>query len=417
MADGDSALGVLAETDAAADTEVLNQVEETPEAALPTGDEQLPVHEETGEKKPDARLLPKDIQRVLKSLRENPETSAHAKALTDSYFREQAYTKEGSIDEIRELKGTIETLGGKDGITELQGRAETLAKLDQDLESGNPAVLDSIPEEGFKKLVGPALSKLERLDPEAYSAEMRPHLVRAIVGSGLPDSLNMVQYLLGRGDAEEAGKQIKLIQQWIGSQQQEAANAKRNLSDPKQSDISRREQELNAREERAFKSDVAQKVVGSINGEIEKQVSSLFKGTNLTEGQKKHFAKAVYTGIEDALRGDKNYQSNLTAAISSKDGKRLIGYVSSQMPNLIARVARETRNEMYPTLAAAPPSKTTQQNGQRRPAAQPQENSGQVKPLRLPSRPADKDIDNARTNMTMLIAHKAYLKSGKYVAW
>ena len=415
MADGDNGLGTLIDTGATIVESPETSIE-TPEieSQQPTGDEQIQPREEGDQPdKPrtDARLLPKDVQRALKAMRDDPTTSNVARALNDSYFREQAYAKEGTLEEIRGIKSTIEGLGGTDGIAELQARAELLEKMDAQMAEGRPEVLDDIPPEGFKRLVAPAIERLERLDPQSYNDTLRPHLVKSIAASGLPDSLNMLQYLLSRGDVPEATKQAKAIQDWISDLRNQASTRAQN--DPRASDIERREQALRTSETNQFKQGIAREAISQMNSQIEKQITSLFKGSNLSDGQKKDFAAGVYAGIEDALRQDKTYLDNVKAAIDKRDDRRLKSYIASKLPDLASRVARELRNTRYPSLTQQPAKRPAQQQSNTRSAETPTNG----KPLMLPSRPADKDIDNSKTNMTMLIAHKAYLKSGKYVSW
>lgn len=427
MSEGDSALSAVVEqVDAQVEQpEVSTEAVETPEleSQQPTGDESLPEREQQEERpssKPDGRMLPKDIQRGLKALRENPETAPLAKALNDAYFRSEAYTKVGSIDEISGWKSQLESLGGQEGIAELQSRAETLSKLDQDFDSGNPAVLDEIAPEGFKKLVAPAIERLERLDPDAYSNALRPHLMRSIESARLPDVLNFMQYLLARNDVAEARNQVKLVQDWLAGQRDAVAQTRQSANDPKLEQLTQREQAISQREMNSFRAETAGHVNGIINKSIEKQVDSLFKdgkgGSLINDGQRKQFARAVIAEATEALKSDKDYMAKLQAAIKSRDGKALVSYANSQLPTLIAKVAQQVRNEMYPTLQAAPAQRLNKQT-QKQPSGQRQEAAGQSKWLRLPSRPADGDIDWSKTNMTALIAHKAILRNGKQVTW
>src|ERR1700761_8632901 len=67
---------------------------ELPEGEQPEGEtEELPEAEGAEEEQPtDGRKVPDDVRKALKAFRDaSPENGKAAKALSDSYFREQAY--------------------------------------------------------------------------------------------------------------------------------------------------------------------------------------------------------------------------------------------------------------------------------------------------------------------------------------
>jgi hypothetical protein len=418
MSDGADALGAVAEVeqpiiDTAADADL--------ESTQPTGDESIPPKSEEvnarEEGKADARTLPKEVQRLLKQIRENdPANAGIARQLQDAFFREQAYQKLGKIEDIQGLKAKFEELGGDEGITTMRSAQELIDNLDRDYAEGNPKVLEDIPEEGFKKLVSPALDRLERLDPETYARTMQPHLVRAIEGSGLPNVLDNIEYLLRRNDPEEAMKHLNSARRWLAENRQKVDELRRGQADPKLQDLTRREQALKIQEENSFKSQAGNEIVGRINTEIQKIVDGTdYKG--LTEGQKKHFVQAVYSSVEDILRGDKNYQTNVKAAIQGRDLRRLTGYVNSTVSGIATRAARELKNTLFPNLGA-PSTNKPAPNGQKKPPTVTPSAPGS-KPIMLSARPDDSKIDWAKTGDPMMatITHKAWTKTGQYVTW
>ena len=106
MSDGVDVLGSVAETEAP----IVDTAVDTPELSAEHTDD-VPAREEGEDKQPkaDARLLPKDVQRLLKSLRDaDPANASVVKQLNDAFFREQAYQKLGKIEDIQVLKQKYE---------------------------------------------------------------------------------------------------------------------------------------------------------------------------------------------------------------------------------------------------------------------------------------------------------------------
>lgn len=414
MSESESALGVM--ESAEVESPVIDTAVESPEldGQQPTGDEH--VGEKEGEQRPtktDGRLLPKDVQRILKDLREtNPQA---ARQLNDSYFREQRYSQLGKIEEIEGLKSKYEELGGDEGVSTLRASHDLLEKLDKDYAEGNPAVLDDIPAEGFKKLVSPALERLERLDPENYASTLRPHLVRAIEGSGLPDVLEKIDYLLRRNDPEEAMKHLTSARKWLVDARAAVDESKRSSNDPKLADLSRREQAIKVQETNQFKSQVGGEVVGKINSTI-KGIIETEEYKSLTDKQRSFFAKTVYRDVEEILSGDKDYREKVDAAISSRDGKRLTAYINSKIGPIVTRAAREAKGTLFSNVGTPKPAATSTQT--KKPAQNQTPTIG-ARPLMLPGKPDNKDIDWAKSGdrTLALIRHKVVLKNGKSATW
>lgn len=370
---------------------------EAPEVSTESEPEQQQESEALGG---DGRTLPRDVQKALKALRENPDTAGVARTLNDYFFRGQRLEKEfppsvgtdgrriSSIDQAVAAKRALEVIGGEEGISKLQEQVSLMEAVDQDIAKGDPGFIKDIVSEfpdGFKKLVPHVMSELYNLDRAAYGQVVAPIIYNTLMNAGLFTAAGEVV-------PEKAKELLADVQHMIRNAPKE---------DPKAAEYNAREQELNQREEKSFMESVGTAVNTHRNALVMKTLTPILKANPLQDGARKRLVEAIYKDIDTEFRNDANYQRNLKSLLKTRDSGRTSNYLKSELDNRVARIVQSVYKDLYGTKP-----KTA------KPAAQAQATVAG----KLTNPPKLADLDKVPGYQTLYIAHKGFLK-GKPVSW
>lgn len=396
-----------------------------PEITPPEGQEPEANEPPPQATKPDT--VARDVSRMIRELRDaHPDKAQLLKQVQDSFFRSQTYQQHYETPEAAQrAKVTLEALGGDDGIATLQQHSTLYQQMEDMASKGAPEMISSWREEypdGFRKAAPLVLSELEKLDGRAFNETLRPHLVEALEGSGLSQSLQRIAYLAQQSNNDMLTREVNAVQAWLGGLTQEEQQRQQLQNDPRQAEIDRRSQELNQRETSIRNQQITSEVQPYLKDTIDKSLGEYTKGRTISEQAKEDLRNAVLSGINETLRNDKVYQANMAALNGKGDVKAIVRYIRSNVDAIKGRIAREVwskRSEPFRQPAAAPANgQPAKANGQPAPRAA----TANSAILRVPQKPSGNDIDWSRDPDRMLfISGKAYLKSGanagKLVSW
>lgn len=434
MADGEVALaGALGEVAdvpeidvnvdvATSDADVTDvQPTEPPEAAA---GEQPPEPEV---KAAPGKLSPRDVTKTIRELRDaNPDRAPILRQLNDAFFRSEKYSEAfATPEDAHRAKATFEALGGDEGIASLRQAQNQVADIDRMAADGDPKMIDawvSESRDGFIKAAPVFLDTLERTDPRAYSTTLQPHLVKALVGSGLGNSLDRIAWFANRVESPELKQEIAQVQRWLGGLLEEENKRQTQQNDPRMAEI-----QAGSRKNAEERAQILQEKIGVqiqpyLTSTIEKAIGEHSKGTKLGADVVSDLSGAVVQEINRTLAADKVYQSNLSALKAKGDIYAITKYIKSNVDSLRARIVRDVWNKRVTpfqarTQTAQPARSATTQTTQR--TAQPR---GNAAPLLLPGKPKIEDLDMDRDpSHTLFIAGRGYLKAGpnagKLVQW
>jgi hypothetical protein len=435
MADGEVALaGALGEVAEAppvdiepVDTDVTD-VPEPVEGEEPSAAEAAPEPKEEPEvKAAPGKLNPREVTKTLRELRDaNPDRAPILRQLNDAFFRAEKYTEAfATPEDAQRAKATFEALGGDEGITSLRQAANQVADIDRMAAEGDPKMIDAwVAEsrEGFIKAAPVMLDTLERTDQRAYASTLQPHLVKALVGAGLGNSLDRIAWFANRVESPELKQEIAQVQRWLGGLVDEENKRQTQQNDPRMAEIQAGSRKV--AEERAglLNEKVDVQVQPYLRSTIEKALGEHSKGTKLGEKAVSDLRDDVIREIDRTLKADKVYMSNLNALRAKGDIQAIAKYIKTNVDSLRARAVREVWNNRVAPFqsgarAAEPQRRAAAQPAAR--AAQPRANSAA---LLLPGKPNIKDLDMDRDpDRQLFIAGRGYLKAGpnagKLVQW
>lgn len=220
------------------ETEVLEPIE--------SGGSEQPAQEQESEYGPKSS---REYSQWLKGLRDetNPENPANKFAKLSRENHARLFQLNGieprGIDGVREKYAALEGLEfgetkGFEALGQMQDRIREYADTDEKLAQGDPSVLEAFGDdfnEGLAKLAPHILDRIEASNPEAYSAAVFPHLMKALMGSELVPAFNKAIDVLNEQpprwmtpDQKTAWTEDKMARvyqsmgtaaQWFGAQQ------------------------------------------------------------------------------------------------------------------------------------------------------------------------------------------------------
>jgi hypothetical protein len=364
----------------------------------------------------DGRTLPKEVQAALKTLKElHPE---HAKALDQlrkDYFSARQHGEFFKTPaEARQAHAALQLVGGHEGIANLQSRVAEMEQVDSSFEQGDPQVLDHIAKDfpdGFKKLVAPALDKLQKLDPQAYGKTIQPHVFAAMETAGMGQVLDAISAAIAGNDLAGAKDLIGKSLAWYKGQQQQAGQRQR-VDDPERQQFEADRTKFNNEKEQSFRQDIGRDTSAHQRTEIEKTLAPYLKTKTLTAEEKADITAGINGRVNALLKADATYQSQMKALLSAKnrDPEKIKQYVKAAVSDAVRSAVQsrygKTRTNATTTTTAAKPGQQQQR--------QQQQSSAASGPIKIAAKPNREDVDWSKTKDIMYITNKAVMKSGPY---
>ena len=151
--------------------------------------------QQTEQEKQDGRNRPDSARKALKWLQHQAnEHSPVVKQLNNELGRARAYQQVyPTVQEARDTKALIDTVGGAEGVATLQQAHATMERIDALVEAGDPSVVEDMfkqSPEGMVKLFGPIMDQVAKLNPQAFDEVMTPQAVQFMDKQGLTGALN-----------------------------------------------------------------------------------------------------------------------------------------------------------------------------------------------------------------------------------
>ena len=375
-----------------------------------------------GENTPPKLPSTAEIRASLKAFRDaSPEHAQAAKLLNDGYSRYEAYKQVfPTVDDARNFKTQLDTLGGIEGIANMQSTLASVEETDALLESGDPRVLDAIFEdspEGAKKLAPHFLNKLAKIDSQTYERTLQPHLVRSLMESNFPQVLGYLASKLG--DNADAKAVVANMQQWFEGQKSLAERTNADTLSPERDQLNKDREAIQSERRKDFETQVGGAVSTHINSELGGKLRPYAAALNaLPVAVRQDVARACITELANALKADKAYQTQVNAMMGARkpDRDKIIAFNKNKVSSL-ANAVIEKVVKGYNLKPGAAAKANVSSSGKAKAGAQKASISTKIVKLNAP--PKDADIDWSHENMSTeaYIRHRAILKGGKMVSW
>ncbi len=366
------------------------------------------------------------ITKYLRELRGNAELKDIAEALNKSYFRDSEYQNLfPDMDELRNLKSTLDVMGGVESLTQLRDLEIGVEAMDRMVDQGDPRVVQDMAREspeGFKKLVPAVLSELEKLDARAYVEALRPHLARGIEQSGLgstaTNAMQLIQRAYNATDPEharfymeQAHSMLAQIDQWAKeltlaegkteTAQLPATTSPKTASNPS-IDMEKVRQESSVWAGNEFKT----------------ILKPFLAGKNLSQSAQDDLMAGIAMEVDNRLAQDADFQRNLQAWAQSGKTDRVMAWVKNGIGRVQADAARAVWERRYGGQNLPAKSAATASTQKTAPPNTQKTAKKDVVALQLPKRPPMDQLNMERDPDRLLyITHRGYMKDGRLVQW
>jgi hypothetical protein len=380
----------------------------------------------------DARTLDKQTSENISALKKMAKASTDpaqqkvladaAKNLADKHFRFKAYEKEfPTVQDARQAKATLESLGGEEGITSMQEEVSDYRKEIEQFSNGDRGLIESLYKsnpESTVKMVEAALDVFrEGGNINALDQVLLAPMVQRLQQVGLHSNLLKVAEFIKAGDGQKAYDTLAAVGEWLAKLTGDAekiGTERSKAPDPREKEFQEREQRLQQQEREENTRRLSDEITVLNNRHMAKVLDPFFKELKLTHEGKREFAQNVLRKCWAAMKEDKTYLRNAQNIRSKGDNKRTAEFISAKFAEVLPAEFRKYKNTLYPNLGrvASTNGKPTPAAGGK-PPAKPAPTNGAA--VRVAEAPAFDTVDWKKTPDSLWMKGYAYLLNGKYV--
>jgi hypothetical protein len=435
-------------TEIAPATETPAVETETPTVETPGGEETPPTETGGGEGDEtelpgdpgegdavdtDARTLDKQTSENIAALKKLAKASTDpaqqkiladaAKNLADKHFRFKAYEKEfPTVQDARQAKATLESLGGEEGITEMQNEVTDYRKEIEQFSNGDRGLIEQLYKgnpESTAKMAQHVLDIFEEKgNVEALDNILLRPIVKRLQQVGLHSNLVKAANFIKEGKGQEAYDTLATVGEWLAKVTGDAeklGSERSKAPDPREKDFQEREQRLQQQERDENTRRLSDEITTLNNRHMAKVLDPFFKELKLSHEGKREFAQNVLRKVWAAMKEDKTYLRNAQNIRSKGDNKRTAEFISAKFAEKLPIIFRYYKNTLYPNLgrmATKPGQPAAAGGGKPAPQKTAPTNGAAIK---VADAPAFDEVDWTKTPDSLWMRGFAYLKNGKYV--
>lgn len=368
--------------------------------------------------KPTAPPTLKAVRDAVKAFEQtNPELGKHLKSLLDNEGRIRAYQEVyPDVESARSMRAAIEAAGGVEGLTRLTELQDHVDNVNAQWDSGDPAALDSVFEnggEGAVKLLPHYLNRVEKANPEAFGSSLRPHLVRSLQAANFEGALAGLARAVA--DKPEAKEIVDSIIGWFGEQKRLGEKTNLDALAPERQKLQERDSALSQREYKQFESEVNQEVKPEINRAFASRMRAYLQNDPRPQAAKQDIARAWLAELGKALEKDQKQIAGMMKS-KSRNKQAIANFAKTRISAVADGVTKKIVDQYKLT-----PGKPVPRGGGGKDADAPATGVGSVSsPIKVKDKPADSNIDwDADPDRMHFISGKAKLLTGskQWVKW
>ena len=403
--------------------------------------------EKTEETLPGSETTPQNIRQALKALRDqDPKNAAVVKELHGSFERwnaaKQIFPK--GVNEMKEAKAFIDTVGGHDGYQALQDQIAAIDASDTLLYAGDPKLIENVVEDlksqgkldALGRMAPSFLDALKANDPKGYTAAFAPHFLSGIQQVQLPEVIDGITAALAKGTpegvaeakqiAEGAGKWYQGLQAQAEKSKAEAVNPERLKLEEDRKALAKEQEEFKTGQTKQFQESVASANEKVNNKVLGNDLKSYLRMPYFKEFSRENLiplGNAIKSELYATLKADKAYSGQMKAMWGTKspDRAKIEEYHKTKLESISADTVRTVVQRMYPGYAKGGTAAGRVAAAEVKKAATTKANTEAVatgKPVYVAVKPKWEEISwDKDPKQYLYIAGKAHLKSGAFVTW
>lgn len=371
------------------------------------------------------KFSPTEVKKGLRELvSQNPEFAKKfptlEKAVATALFKDARVAQLGGLEKINQLAEAVEVHGGIDGIQEMAEELTISRELEHGFEIGDPKVIDGWATDypaGFKKLIVPALNKLEKLDDEHFDAVASYITNKIFERTGAYSAIAAIGEALQAQKPEDAVKHFNGLAKLIGTMKTLATKATSGRTD-RDAELDDREKSIAERDKTAFYGSVRQDVNTQVMSEMNRLIRlSLPAGKQIRVEQANRLRKEINAELMRVVTTKAGYADRYESVMNARNKDRAVRFIVQNVKAVMPAVVKQLLREF--NLMGAAAGAGGRGNLQRRAANGGSGGSGGSGTVS--GRPKIPDVDFTRTDKAVFIASRehgtAWLKSGKQAKW
>lgn len=321
----------------------------------------------------------------------------------------------GGLKEAVGLKSKVSEYGGLEGIKEQAETVSEFGALARAFFEGKPDFVDNLIKESaeaFSQMMPDAVARWKATDADGYNHSQSKIFTATVDQFKMQDRIAKL-WEIAEGPAKE-----DLAEMWrsLNSIRESAAKAPERKVEPKNEQLTRKEQELAQRETQLMLRPISDQGKAQIQSITEREMSMSYQWGGTDPSVKEAVLDRVRADVVGASKKDKGFMAEferLKARGDSKGlGKLVENFQNRVTPQIVARVAK----------LFAVKSKGANVGAIKRPVSASGTTTAPVSTnwVRISAQPQFSEIDRAamgRNYEDMILSNKAILKGGKRVMW
>ena len=270
------------------------------------------------------------------------------KTVTRALYKDAQIQNHGGLQRVNEVMEALEVHGGLEAIQEMADSIVGYRELEQGFERGDPAVIDGWAKDfplGFKKLVAPAIDKLESVDKAHYEAVASYVIRKTFESYGVFGAFAKLGEYLGAKNTDEAVKSFNEIARFLSNAKSLAEKA-RPGRDARDEELDEREKEIAARDKKAFYGSVRQDVNTQVTAAINRQIRSLLpQGRKIKVEQANRLRASINSELARVANSNADYQRNYESTMNARNKDRAVRFIVSNALRKVPAVVKQVMGE------------------------------------------------------------------------
>lgn len=319
------------------------------------------------------------------------------------------------LKEAVQIKQTLGEYGGVEGLKETAAAISDYQALEGMFEKGDPAFMvqlaDALPQ-AFSQIMPAGLEKWKQADPEMYNHVQAKVMVQTLDAANFSNTLEQIWGALDGEKQKPLKDAIAALWQTIDGYRQAGAKAPERKTNPQDEALTRREQELAAREQKALLSPIANEGRQQIQTITDREMNGSYQWSATDPDIKAAVSERVRQEVVKASSKDRTFVQEFDRLRDRGDAQGLSRHVKNFQervtPGIVQRVAK---------LFAVKPKGAGPQVVKKPVAAASNGKAPDQGWVRISKQPSGKEIDWSRTDEDMVMSQKAVLKDKRRVVW
>ena len=318
----------------------------------------------------------------------------------------------GGLKEAVQQKQVLSEYGGVEGIKETSGNLAAIQPALQAFFDGKKEFIDALAEESssaFSQIMPSGLEKWKAVDPESYNHHQAQVFVQTLDQFKVSDTLAQIWQQSEKPEIKQA---LEYIWNQIDGLRKVGEKAPERKTNPQDEALTKREQDLAAKEENLFFQPLRQERERQVQSLIDREMAASYKWSETDPSVQDAVRERVDREVKAAARKDKGFADQLERLKARRDeaGLRRLSesFQARVTPAIVQRVAKlfAVKPKGGP-VAVKKPVVAANGNGHKQEANW----------TRISNQPSAREIDYGKTNEDMIFAQKAVLKDGRRVNW